>query len=115
MSEATVFEILSGLIRPYAKDMAVKYDTDTNYYLEETISSAKPQMFCAVQVKKSYTSFHVFPVYSQPELLDAVSDDLKKRMQGKSCFNFKTAEQVPIQELKTLLAASMNSLSAKTR
>lgn len=110
MSEPTAFDLLSQLLKPYAKDMIVKHDTDTNYYLEETISSAKPQMFCAVQVKKSYTSFHVFPVYSHPTLLDGLSDSLKKRMQGKSCFNFKTADQVPVQELKALLTESKKSL-----
>jgi len=62
MNEPTAFDILSALLKPYAKDMIVKHDTETNYYLEETISSDKPQMFCAAQVKKSYTSFHVFPV-----------------------------------------------------
>lgn len=110
MNEPTAFDILSALLKPYAKDMIVKHDTETNYYLEETISSDKPQMFCAAQVKKSYTSFHVFPVYSRPELLDDISDELKQRMQGKTCFNFKTADQLPIQELEALLKEAKKSL-----
>lgn len=111
MSDATVFEVLSEILKPYAKEMIVKHDTDTNYYLEEALSSEKPQMFSATQVKKNYTSFHVFPVYCHPELLDDVSDDLKKRMQGKSCFNFKSVDQVPVGELKALLKASRKTLN----
>lgn len=113
MDEPTAYDLLSALIRPYAKDMIVKHDTETYYYLEETVSSDKPQMFCAVQVKKTYTSFHVFPVYCHPELLEDVSDALKKRMQGKSCFNFKKADQVPTREIKALLKASWKSLKNK--
>ena len=111
MSEATAFDVLSGLLKPYAKKMIIKHDTDTNYYLDEAISSDKPQMFSAVQVKKNYTSFHVFPVYCHPELLDDVSEELKKRMQGKSCFNFKSADQIPVKEIKALLKASQKSLN----
>ena len=110
MSEPTAFDLLSGLLKPYAGEMILKHDTDTNYYLEESLSSEKPQMFSAAQVKKNYTSFHIFPVYCHPELIDGVSDDLKKRMQGKSCFNFKSADQVPVKELQALLKASRNTL-----
>ena len=41
-------------------------------------------------------------VYGRPALLDGVSDDLKKRMQGKSCFNFKTITPAQLKELKAL-------------
>lgn len=106
MTDATAFDLLSSILRPYSDEMQVKHDTETNFYLEETISSQKPQMFCAAQVKKNYTSFHVFPVYCHPDLLDDVPEELTKRMQGKSCFNFKTADQVPTQALEALVKAS---------
>ncbi|MFK7955584.1 MAG: hypothetical protein AB8B96_05775 [Lysobacterales bacterium] len=110
MSESTPFEVLSELIRPYASKMVVKHDTEANLYLEETTSSDKPQMFAAVQAKKRYTSFHLFPVYLDPSLLDRISESLKKRMQGKSCFNFTTVDQVPVAELKALVNASFKNL-----
>lgn len=110
MSDPSPFSVLSNLLKRYAKGMNVKYDTDTNYYLEESRSSAKPQMFGAVQVKKSYTSFHLFPVYCHPELLDDVSDNLRKRMQGKSCFNFKSVEQIPMFELENLVEQAYSTL-----
>lgn len=110
MAEPTPFAVLSEILRPYAGEMIVKHDTDSNFYLEETRSSKKPQMFGAVQVKKNYTSFHLFPVYCQPDLLDDVSEQLRKRMQGKSCFNFKSADQVPVGELEGLVAQAFKSL-----
>ena len=89
MSTPEIFAELSKLLRPYAEEMNVKTDSDTNFYLEENRSSEKLQMFGAVQVKKNYTSFHLFPVYTDPSLIDDISPELRKRMQGKSCFNFK--------------------------
>jgi len=110
MSEATPFDVLSNLLRPYAEEMTLKHDTDKNYYLEENISSSKLQMFGAAQVKKSYTSFHLFPVYCNSDLLNEVSDKLQKRMQGKACFNFKSVDQIPLKELKELVQSAYASL-----
>jgi hypothetical protein len=42
------------------------------------------------------------PVYMYPELLQDISPELKKRMQGKSCFNFKKVEPGLFQELTEL-------------
>jgi hypothetical protein len=112
MTTETAFSLLSVILRPYAKDMMVKSDTDTNFYLEETRSSPKKQMFGAVQVKKNYTSFHLFPVYTNPSLLDNLSKELLNRMHGKSCFNFKTAQQVPVAELNNLVSRAFKDLDS---
>jgi hypothetical protein len=37
-----------------------------------------------------------------PELLTDISPELRKRMQGKSCFNFKKVEPGLFEELKDL-------------
>jgi hypothetical protein len=110
MSENTVFVVLKGLLEPYADKLILKHDNEKNYYLDEAISGSKAQMFAAAQIKKSYTSFHLFPVYCHPELLSEISDELKKRMQGKSCFNFKTVEQIPLDELEVLTKKAFESL-----
>jgi hypothetical protein len=44
------------------------------------------------------------PVYLHPELLEDVSEALKKRMQGKSCFNFKQIDDALFAELEALVA-----------
>ncbi|HJS19607.1 MAG TPA: hypothetical protein VJ785_12730 [Anaerolineales bacterium] len=58
--------------------------------------------FGSVQVKKNYVSFYLMPVYMYPELLKGISPELKKRMQGKSCFNFKKVEADLFHELADL-------------
>ncbi len=113
MSDPSPFKVLSSILEPYAEHMIVKHDTEENYYLEETLSSGKAQMFAAVQIKKRYTSFHLFPVYCEPELLTNITPALRKRMQGKSCFNFASEEQIPRAELESLVATAFQSIKTK--
>jgi len=42
-------------------------------------------------------------------LLINISPELKKRMQGKSCFNFNTPESIPLQELEALTQAGFQA------
>jgi hypothetical protein len=42
------------------------------------------------------------PVYVNPKLLDDISPGLLKRMQGKSCFNFKDIDKTLFKELSKL-------------
>jgi len=42
------------------------------------------------------------PVYAFPDLLDGISPELKKRMQGKSCFNFTHVDEKLFKELEVL-------------
>ena len=39
------------------------------------------------------------PVYMYPDLFDDISDVLRKRMQGKSCFNFNSSDKKLFDEL----------------
>ena len=58
-------------------------------------SQGREVWFGAVGERKNYVSYHLMPVYAFPELLKKVSPELegrKKRMQGKSCFNFNAIE-----------------------
>jgi hypothetical protein len=58
--------------------------------------------FGAVQIQKNYVSFYLMPVYMYPHLLKNISPELKKHMQGKSCFNFKKVEKSLFDELSQL-------------
>jgi hypothetical protein len=64
--------------------------------------SGRPLFVAAVQVKKTYVSYHLMPVYAVPDLLKALSPSLKKRMQGKACFNFTTIDAQHTRELGAL-------------
>ena len=59
--------------------------------------------FGSVRLGKAYVSLHLMPLYMNPRLTKAISPELKKRMQGKTCFNFKTNPEPEITaELKRL-------------
>lgn len=99
-----VFSTLKNILAAHEAHFHIKQNTADNYYLETVTSDGKPEMFAAVQIKKSYVSFHLFPVYLDPSLLDAMSDGLRKRMQGKSCFNFGPKHIIPLDELSALVS-----------
>ena len=69
--------------------------------------------FGAVQIKKNYVSYHLMPIYAFPELLDGLSPELKKRMQGKSCFNFKAVDRSLFTELGALAKRGINAIRRK--
>lgn len=99
-----VFQDLKAVMQPYEKDLVLKKDEADNYYLnihykrEDGYQGA----FGGVEVKKNYVSYHLMPVYAYPELLETISLTLKKRMQGKSCFNFTKTDTETLKELETL-------------
>jgi len=99
-----VFEQLKSILKPYAQNLTVKADTADTYYLDGPYSAKwkKELFFGSAQIKKNYVSFYLMPVYMYPELLQEVSPALKKRIQGKSCFNFKKVEPELFGELAAL-------------
>ena len=99
-----IFAQLSAVLRRHAAGMTIKTDQPGHLYIELPAATpkAKPRFFGAVQTKKSYVSYHLMPVYEDPALLADTSDALRQRMQGKSCFNFTTAEPRLVDELDTL-------------
>jgi hypothetical protein len=106
-----VFAELRKVMAPYAAKLAATRDDADELYVDTTHiqKNKKPLFFGAVQVKKSYVSFHLMPVYTKPELLASLSSELKARMQGKSCFNFSTLEPALFKELAALTKASYAS------
>jgi len=99
-----VFEALKALLAPHTKSMDIKQDEADCFWVDtfHVMSNGKPLFFGAVQIKKQYVSYHLMPVYVNPDLLNDLSPELKKRMQGKSCFNFKAADPVLFKELGQL-------------
>ncbi|HNE03473.1 MAG TPA: hypothetical protein PLT08_03065 [Anaerolineales bacterium] len=99
-----VFEHLKSILVSYAKKMTVKNDISGLYYLDAGYSEKwkRDLFFASVQIKKSYVSFYLMPVYMYPDLLKNISPELKKHMQGKSCFNFKKIEKSLFEELSQL-------------
>jgi len=99
-----IFEQLKNILKPYAEKLTLKADTSDSYYIDGPYSEKwkKQLFFASAQVKKNYVSFYLMPVYMYPELLLGISPELKKHMQGKSCFNFKKVELDLFGELTEL-------------
>jgi hypothetical protein len=97
---AAVFDVLKPVLAKYANRLTVKADTSVEYTLVTKSASPFPQhkgqpmYFGSVRLGKAYVSFHLMPLYMCPALAKSISPALKKRMQGKTCFNFK-AEPEP--------------------
>jgi hypothetical protein len=104
---AVVFDRLAAIFTPYRSTLIAKTDEPENLFLETPPSAAYPSglFFGAVKIGKRYVSFHLMPVYVHPDLLDGMSRELRKRMQGKSCFNFTRPDKAMFAELETLTAA----------
>jgi len=99
-----VFEQLKSIFKPYAKKMDVSQDTDQCYMLDTRyiMKNKQPLCFGGVRLGKNYVSFYLMSVYASPDMLKNISPELKKRMQGKSCFNFKEVDKKLFGELKAL-------------
>lgn len=108
---APLYVELRKILAPYATKLDIKRDDESELYVDtkHIQKNKKPLFFGAVQIKKSYVSFHLMPVYVKPELLDSVSPELKARMQGKSCFNFAASDSKLFKELAALTKASFSS------
>jgi hypothetical protein len=101
------FQGLRKILKPYDKKLRVIKDGPGGYMSESKSIryQGKPVMFASI-TSKSYVAFHLFPVYMFPDLLKGISPELKKRMQGKTCWNFKKAEEPLFAELGGLVEAS---------
>jgi hypothetical protein len=96
-----VFSDLKKIMKKYEKELRLIADTHDSYSLTGPYSEKykKDLWFGSVQIKKNFVSYHFMPVYMYPELLKELSPALKKRMQGKACFNFKKQDESLFNEL----------------
>ena len=107
---APVFAGLKKILAPYAKAMVVVHDTPDYYCLNSTKphpTNKQPMMFAWVRVGKNYVSYHYMPIYCAPALLASLSPALKKRMQGKACFNFTEVDGALFAELADVTARGL--------
>jgi hypothetical protein len=116
----SAFAMLKGVLVLYADRLLVKVDTPTNYALYSRVPSPFPQhkghgvYFGSVQMGKAYVAFHLMPLYMNEPLTATISPLLKRRMQGKTCFNFKAVPDAELlDELKRLTDSGFAGFRAK--
>ena len=112
---AETFAALRKILAVHAKGLKVTADGPKGYSLNTPYSEKwrKELFFGGVQVMKNYVSFHLFPVYMFPDLLEGISEGLRARMQGKSCFNFRAPDAELFRELAVLTKAGLARMMAE--
>ena len=115
-----IFATLKQLFRAHLDRLSVQSGSATEYTLVGRKPSPFPQhkghpmQFGSVRLGKAYVSFHLMPLYMNPPLSGTISPALKKRMQGKTCFNFKTEPDADLlAELERLTTAGFKFFDDK--
>jgi hypothetical protein len=115
-----VFAELKQIFKLHVGKLSITADTATEYTLYGRTPSPFPQhkghpmYFGSVWLGKAYVSFHLMPLYMNEELTGTISPELKKRMQGKTCFNFKASPDAAlINELKRLTTTGFDDFKDK--
>jgi len=110
---AVVDRRLRAILEPYRGRFAVVGDGPKGVALHLRGLEDQPHGFVAgVRPGKRYVSFYLMAVYGFSELAAEMSPQLRRRMQGKSCFNFTTVDEVLIAELEALTAQGLDRYEA---
>jgi hypothetical protein len=113
-----LFARLRGILEKHSATLMVKEDSAGCYSLHGAVGPAalkawggklKSQTMPVawVQIGKAYVSYHLMGIYGNAKLQDCMSKELKARMQGKSCYNFKTTDETLFKELDDLTTRSI--------
>ena len=104
------FATLRGVLAAQAKRLVVLVDKPGDYQVASATlkdRTGRPLYIAGVKTGKNYVSYHVMPLYMKPDLLASVSPTLKKRMQGKACFNFTAVDGEQLNDLATVTKAGI--------
>jgi hypothetical protein len=114
-----VFDRLKTILQKHAGNFIIKPDTTVSYGLEGKPGPAalkawggkmkKPVMPVAwIEIGKAYVSYHVMGLYTNTVLQNSMSKKLKARMQGKTCFNFKSINEELFKELEQITVKAID-------
>jgi hypothetical protein len=108
-----VFSALRQILEPFGDRLSVHADKPGNYHLENPsiLHRGKPLYFAGVRTNKNYVSFYLMSMYNNPAAVKGLSPALRKRMQGKACFNFVSIDQECFSELSRLAEAGIKRFS----
>jgi len=111
----TTFDKLKAILQPYESKLIVVADNENHYALEtpHVMKNKHRMYFGAVKTGKAYVSYHLMPVYACEEVRTEISAELKKRMQGKSCFNFTAPDEKLFKELARITKIGFKRFTSK--
>lgn len=105
----SIFARLRAILQKHAGSLEVSDDNPGHYCLNVPFSPKlkKGYPVAWIKVVKGYVGYHFMPVYMFPKLRDGLSKELRARMQGKSCFNFKIVDDALFKELERMTAEGL--------
>jgi len=109
-----VHDRLKAILLPFANgDLVVTKNGPDGMALEIAGLEGKPWGYVAGTRKgKSYVSLYLMPVYASRELDASLSPELRRRKQGKSCFNFTKIDEPLFAELEAVAAKGIPGFRA---
>jgi len=116
-----VFARLRGLLQAHESSFEVTDDDDERYRLNAPVGPATIRAWGGktkiatipiawVEVRKTYVSYHLMGIDGNPKVAAKLSQQLRRHMQGKTCFNFKTLDAALIEDLREVTAESLRGL-----
>jgi hypothetical protein len=112
-----LFDRFKAMLAPYAARMHVSADEPGIYGVDMAPEAEREPAtwFAATRLGKRYVSYYFMPIYVRPSLLDGISPELRRRMQGKSCFNFAKVDEALLAELEELTRAGFEATGGDPR
>ena len=113
---ADVDRRLREILEPLRSRLVATKDSPTGLTLEIPGLEGKPWGYVAgIRHGKRYVSFYLMSVYAFPDLLASMSPALRRRMQGKSCFNFTSVDEPLFEELARITRGEFRAVSGARR
>lgn len=105
------YAALKRLVTAHRAHTRVEVDKPGLYctVCKSATQQGKPLWFAGVRKGKAYVSFYLMPIYVIPELAKGLSPELKRRRQGKSCFNFTAPDARLFRELAAVTKAGLEA------
>ena len=121
MSLQPVFARLRDVLKAHAAELQTSDDSGARYALAAPVGPATVRSWGGkqktatipvawVELEKSYVSYHLMGVAGHPALLAGLSPELRKRMQGKACFNFKELDDGLLEEIGRVTEESLRAM-----
>ncbi len=106
---AAIDRRLREILQPLRERLVATNDAPESLTLEIPGLEGKPYGYVAgIRHGKRYVSFYLMSVYAFPDLVEAMSPELLRRKQGKSCFNFTTVDEPLFSELAGVVEAGFD-------
>jgi hypothetical protein len=109
---SATFTTLREVLAAQSDELVVTVDRPGDFQVASPTMQdriGRPLSVAGVRTRKHYVSYFLMPVYAAPRLVQSLSPELKKRMHGLSCFNFRTIDPNQVTELARLTKAGIEA------